>query len=110
MGMSQVPIKIETVPKQILNAEILRTGISAEIDAINLYEQMAAMTTDGDIKRLLLDIAKEEKTHIGEFETLLLNYDEEQVTELEAGREEVAQLGIEIYHPIVISPIRPRRY
>ena len=63
----------------------------AELDAINLYEQLAAMTTDENIKKMLLDIAKEEKTHVGEFQTLLLNRDKEQVKELEAGRKEVKE-------------------
>jgi len=59
------------------------------LDAINLYEQMAAIAQDGKIKTILLDIAKEEKTHLGEFQTLLLNRDKEQVAELEAGKKEV---------------------
>ncbi len=41
-------------------------GIIAELDAINLYEQMANMTENEKIKKILLDIAKEEKTHVGE--------------------------------------------
>ena len=36
-----------------------------------------------------LDIAKEEKTHMGEFQRMLLNRDKEQVEELEKGKEEV---------------------
>lgn len=39
----------------------------AELDAVNLYEQLAAMTDDKNIKKVLFDIAKEEKTHVGEF-------------------------------------------
>ena len=66
-----------------MDKEILRAGIIAELDAINLYEQMAAMTENADIKRILLDIAKEEKTHFGEFQTLLLKEDLEQEKELE---------------------------
>lgn len=50
---------------------------------------MAAIAQDGKIKTILLDIAKEEKTHLGEFQTLLLNRDKEQVAELEAGKKEV---------------------
>jgi rubrerythrin len=36
-----------------------------------------------------LDIAKEEKTHVGEFLTLLLEEDREQQKELEQGKKEV---------------------
>jgi len=61
----------------------------AELDAVSLYEQLAAMTTDANIKKMLLDIAKEEKTHVGEFQALLLNRDKQQAKELEAGKKEV---------------------
>ncbi|RLG50096.1 MAG: rubrerythrin, partial [Thermoproteota archaeon] len=56
------------------------------------YEQMAAATENEKIKRILLDIAKEEKTHVGEFLALLLKLDEEQVKELEEGKKEVEEL------------------
>jgi len=87
--MSEIPKELGKVDKKSLDKEILRTAIIAELDAINLYEQMAALATDKNIKAMLLDIAKEEKTHVGEFQHLLLNRDKEQVRELEAGKEEV---------------------
>ncbi len=89
--MSQIPLNLDKVKKENIDKEILRTGIIAELDAINLYEQMAARTENEDIKMILLDIAKEEKTHVGEFQTLLLRLDKQQVEELEAGREEVEE-------------------
>jgi rubrerythrin len=61
----------------------------AELDAVNLYEQMAAMATDNKLKETLLDIAKEEKTHMGEFQAMLLKFDREQIRELENGKKEV---------------------
>jgi len=90
--MSEIPIKIEKVEKKILNREILRVAIIAELDAINLYEQLAAATEDENIKKILLDVAKEEKTHVGEFQALLLKEDVEQVKELEKGKEEVEEI------------------
>jgi rubrerythrin len=87
--MSEIPKELGKVEKKDLNNEILRVAIIAELDAVNLYEQMAATTTDKNIKAMLLDIAKEEKTHVGEFQALLLNRDKEQVRELEAGKNEV---------------------
>ena len=90
--LSNIPIKLEEVNKEDLDKEILRAGIIAELDAINLYEQMAAMAKNDHIKDILLDIAKEEKTHVGEFQALLLKYDEEQVKELEEGKDEVEEL------------------
>jgi len=90
--LSKIPIKLEEIEKEELDKEILRAGIIAELDAINLYEQMAALTKNENIKEILLDIAKEEKTHVGEFQALLLKYDEEQVKELGEGKEEVEEL------------------
>ena len=90
--LSQIPINLERIKKEDLDKEILRAGIIAELDAINLYEQMAAMTENETIKKILLDIAKEEKTHVGEFQALLLMADKEQEKELEEGKEEVEEL------------------
>ncbi len=89
--LSDIPKKLKKVSKKNLDREILRAGIIAELDAINLYEQMAAMTDDRDLKIILMDIAKEEKTHVGEFQALLLERDKEQEEELEEGRKEVEE-------------------
>ena len=72
--------------------EILRVAIMAELDAINLYEQMANFTKNKAIKDVLIDVANEEKTHVGEFITLLLKLDEKQVEELEKGKKEVEEI------------------
>jgi len=90
--LSKIPIILENIGKEDMDKEILRAGVIAELDAISLYEQMAAMTKDNDIKKILLDIAKEEKTHVGEFLTLLLKNDGEQKVELEQGKKEVEEL------------------
>ena len=39
-----------------------------------------------------MDIAKEEKTHVGEFQALLLNKDKEQEKELKEGKGEIEEL------------------
>ena len=84
--MSDIPKRIG---KENVDSEIARVGMIAELDAVNLYEQMATMATDRKLKEVLLDIAKEEKTHMGEFQTMLLKFDKEQIRELEAGKREV---------------------
>lgn len=89
--LSKIPIDLASIEKENIDKEILRAGVIAELDAINLYEQMAELATSDEIKAVLLDIAKEEKTHVGEFQTMLLRYDEEQVKELEAGKKEVEE-------------------
>ncbi len=90
--LSKMPIDLQKIKKEALDKEILRSAIIAELDAINLYEQMADMTRNGNIKKVLLDIAREEKTHVGEFHILLLAEDKEQMQELEEGKNEVQQL------------------
>jgi rubrerythrin len=90
--LSQIPIALDKIKEKNLNKEILRAAIIAELDAVNLYEQMAEMTKDQGIKKVLLDIAREEKTHIGEFQAMLLKSDQEQEKELKEGKEEVEAL------------------
>jgi rubrerythrin len=90
--LSKIPINLEKIRKEDLNKEILRAAIIAELDAVNLYEQMAALTENQHIKAILLDISKEEKTHVGEFQTLLLMNDKQQEKELAEGRKEVEEL------------------
>ncbi len=90
--LSQIPADLSKLSKENLNQEILRVAIIAELDAINLYEQLAALTDNTDIKKVFLDIAKEEKTHVGEFQTMLLRLDQEQVREMERGQKEIKEL------------------
>ncbi|MCX8194100.1 MAG: rubrerythrin [Candidatus Pacearchaeota archaeon] len=89
--LSDIPKDLKKVPKGQLDMEIARVGMIAELDAVSLYEQLAAMTDNKALKKILFDIAKEEKTHIGEFQALLLKIDKEQVEELEKGKKEVEE-------------------
>jgi len=90
--LSKLPINLRKVKKEDIDKEISRVGMIAELDAVSLYEQLAAMTENKNIKKVLLDIAKEEKTHVGEFEALLFQIDEEQVKETQKGKKEVGEL------------------
>ena len=90
--LSQLPADFTKVPKSHLNQEILRAAIIGELDAINFYEQLAALTDDGNLKKVLLDIAREEKTHVGELQTMLLRFDAEQVKEMEHAHKEIKEL------------------
>ncbi len=62
-------------PKQKLNdEELLRAikfAIVSEFEAIQIYQQIAEATNNVGAKRVLLDIAKEEKEHVGELRELL---------------------------------------
>lgn len=90
--LSKIPFDLDRIDEEDLDRQILRIAIMAELDAINLYEQLASLTDDEDLRTILLDVAREEKTHVGEFMALLLSRDEEQAVELEEGKEEVEEL------------------
>ena len=90
--LSNIPINLEKVDPKSIDKEILRAAIIGELDAINLYEQMAGLAQNEDVKRVLLDIAKEEKTHVGEFQAVLLRIDPEQARELLNGKAEVDEM------------------
>ncbi len=90
--LSNLPINLGRVDRKHIDREILRAGMIAELDAVNFYEQMAAMTADKHIRNVLFDIAKEEKTHLGEFQALLLARDNEQFKELKKGEKETGKL------------------
>jgi len=90
--LSRIPVSLDKLDKKELRKQILRVAIIAELDAISLYEQLASMTDDENLKKVLLDVAKEEKTHVGEFLEMLLSIDREQVEEIEKGREEIREI------------------
>jgi len=41
---ARVPASLEKVEEKFIDREILRVAVIAELDAINLYEQLAAST------------------------------------------------------------------
>ncbi len=90
--MSSLPTNLDKLAAADIDREVLRVGIIAELDAVNLYEQMSARAKNPKIRKVLLEIAREEKTHIGEFQALLLELDKEQVRELAAGKKEVEEI------------------
>lgn len=89
--LSKTPVNLQNVSDEDIDKEILRAAIIAELDAINLYEQMANLTKNMDIKLVLMDVAKEEKMHVGEFQALLLRFDPQQKKELEEGAKEIEE-------------------
>lgn len=90
--LSTIPFHLEKISPADVDKELLRVAIIAELDAINLYEQMANLARDEKLKTVFLDVAREEKTHVGEFQALLLRQDREQQEELIKGKEEIDEL------------------
>lgn len=83
---------ISQLPDPEKDYQILRLAIIAEMDAVNLYESMAKLTSNENIKKVMLDVAQEEKVHFGEFETLLAELDEEHEPAVEEAEEEIEEL------------------
>lgn len=78
-------------------AQALRWAIEAELDAINIYEQLAAGIEDERIKHIFLDVANEEKEHFGEFLAALFEVDEELAKYMKEGFKEVEEeTGIKV--------------
>jgi rubrerythrin len=89
--LHKMPIKMHLQNDQDNDEQILRSAIIAEFDAINLYEQMANSANNQEIKTILLDVAKEEKVHVGEFEKLLNILDFQHQESTIVGEEEVEE-------------------
>jgi hypothetical protein len=104
-NVSQSPLEIEDIEYDSYVKEALRLSIIAEYDAINLYEQLADKVKDKKIKELFLDVAKEEKVHVGEFQRALDKLDSEQESSLEEGEEEADELLKELlFVPYDVKP------
>ncbi|MFO8079831.1 MAG: ferritin family protein [Armatimonadota bacterium] len=74
----------------------IRLNLAAEQEAIHLYTAHADATDNELAKAVLLDIADEEREHVGEFQRLLniLLDDEEEL--LADGAEEVTEMAEEL--------------
>ncbi|AKB11824.1 MAG: ferritin family protein [Methanosarcina thermophila] len=75
--LSEALADLEKIKPEDLDKEILRAAMIAELDAINIYEQMANLTKSEEIRKILLDVARKEKIHVAMFETVLLQTDQE---------------------------------
>ena len=76
------------------DGEILQYAIQAELDAINLYQYLSRKSKNENVKKVLLDIAKEEKTHIYEFQLLLEKLDKEYPEEKENAQKELDDMDV----------------
>jgi len=70
---------------------ILRLSIVAELDAVSLYQRFADIASSDDIRDVMIHVADEEKVHVGEFQSLLEDIDENYEDKLEEGEEEVEE-------------------
>jgi len=70
----------------------LRFVIAAEYEAIQLYQQLAESSNNHLFKRIMLDVANEEKIHAGEFMRLLFELDEDEKKFYDKGFDEVQNI------------------
>lgn len=73
-------------------ARVIRLSISAEHDAVHLYELIADASDDEDVKKVMQSIANEEKVHTGELQGLLKKFDKDSQKFLEEGSNEVEDI------------------
>jgi len=69
----------------------IRFMVSAEYEAVQLYEQLAGSTDNTLAKNVLIDIADEEKVHAGEFLRLLHELDPKEEEFYRQGAQEVEE-------------------
>jgi len=96
LAMEFTSIEPVVTPERGLNsrelARTIRLAISAEHDAVHLYETIADSTDDERVKKLMQDVADEEKVHEGEFQQLLDTIDSKNRSLQDSGREEAHEL------------------
>jgi rubrerythrin len=74
-------------------ARALRLDLAAEEEAIHIYEAHAEATDNELAKKVLRDIADEERVHAGEFQRLLNILLEDEERFLSEGAEEVDEMA-----------------
>lgn len=85
--------EIQSIPPGMnRDLQILRLAMIAELDAVNLYDKLADLASSDDVRKLMLDVSREEKVHAGEFETLMERIDTDYEKAEEEGEEEVKDL------------------
>ena len=81
--------------RKVTHSELVRAiryMIAAEYEAVQLYEQLAESTDHELAKKVLLDIAREEVVHAGEFLRLLKELQTDEQANYDEGTEEVEEM------------------
>jgi hypothetical protein len=68
---ANVPIAMDRVSPHYVDMQILRTAISAELDAITLYEQMGHTATDQRLKLFCMTFQLKRKLTLANFKPCL---------------------------------------
>jgi rubrerythrin len=81
--------------RKVTHEELIRAiryNIAAEYEAIQLYMQLAESTDNEKAKAVLVDIANEEREHVGEFLRLLKELEPDEEKYYQEGAEEVEEM------------------
>ncbi len=87
------------VPRKLSDSELsraIRENMAAELEAVHLYQSHADATDNALAKKVLLDIADEERVHMGEFLHLLTMLEPKETAFLAQGATEVDQAAAEL--------------
>jgi len=87
----------DTVVKLSVNdADMVRKSMMEELQAVNDYVERAGKCENEAVRKLLLDIAEEERTHFNEFEIMLESLDSGHEKGEEEGEKEMGDMFGEI--------------
>src|SRR5271169_1434751 len=81
-------VDVKNIDEEKSIPEILRMAISAEFEAITLYENLEGKFDDINMKNIFDEIINDEKKHVGQFEELLLQNDNQQNMDMDKGKQE----------------------
>jgi len=89
------PFNGNALDRNVTDQELVRAiryNIAAEYEAIQLYMQLAESTDNRKARAVLIDIANEEREHVGEFMRLLMEIEPEEEKFYREGKEEVEEI------------------
>ena len=98
---------VGNVPRKFTKSELvraLRMNVAAELDATSLYEAHADACDDPVIKKVLLDVANEERVHVGEFIECIKFLLPDEEAWIEQGYEEVREIAEEVAAGNLLPP------
>lgn len=93
------PFSGMTPGRKMTDAELaraIRLDIAAELEAVHLYQSHADATDNELACRVLIEIANEERVHIGEFQRLLSILLPDEDKYLAEGAEEVDEIAHQV--------------
>lgn len=95
MPKFSTPFDVMHSDRKLTKEEVIRSvrfSIAAEYESTQLYEQLAESIDDENAKKILYEIANDEKVHAGNFLELLNILDPNEQKAYEQGKKEVLEI------------------